>query len=161
MGTMASLVDWITTATGVRDDTRVAALHGDEQEFQLRALPNEEVYFYVKEVDNSRIMPRPDLKAAGACWRYIGLACVTVMALVAILLPIAYHHLAGYRIHELKQQRERLLRERADLDAQESALLSPARLSELAVYQQLVDPAPTTALSLAPAAEGALALKRK
>ncbi len=158
MATFATLVNWITS-TGARAEASVAASREAGGEFRLRALPNEEIYFWVREVDNSRVIPQSDPAATKAAVKFIGSACLAVILVVGILVPMAGNILAGYRIHALQNERKELLEERAELELAEAQLLSPARLAELAAMQELVDPAPETAVPLEPAPEGELAWK--
>jgi len=62
--------------------------------------------------------------------------------LIVVLLPGAYSLLAGYQVQTLRQEAQRLANESANLELQEAALLSPARMQELARMQQFVDPPP-------------------
>jgi len=158
MATFATLVNWITSA-GAHADVSAAASREAGGEFRLRALPNEEIYFWVREVDNSRVIPQTDPTATKAAVKFIGSACLAVILVVGILVPMAGNILAGYRIHALENQRKELLEERAELELAEAQLLSPARLAELAAMQELVDPAPETTVPLDPAPEGELAWK--
>ncbi len=160
MATLASLVGWLAAAAGVRDAAVRTARDDGEAEFALRPLPNEEIYLWVKEVDNSGVVPEADPRAAGACWRFIGLALLTAALVLGVLAPFGYNQLAGYNIAELEKQRQELLRERAELEVQEERLLSPERLAELESFQQMVDPAPGTFMSLPPKADGDYAMKR-
>ena len=48
--------------------------------------------------------------------------------------------MAGYRMEALRQEQQRLELDRASLEFQETKLLSPARLEELARMQRFVDP---------------------
>ena len=158
MATVTALIDWIATAAGVGDEANVAARADGGDEFELRALPNEEVYFYVRPVDNSRVMPQADPRSTRAAIKYIGSAGLAVLVLVGVLLPVAYNVLAGYQIHALETEREVLLRDRAELELREAELLNPARLAVLAEYQQLVDPAPESAVPLGALSNGEFAL---
>ena len=76
MATLATLVDWITTATGVREAAGERELIRGNEDFRLRALPNEEIYFFVREVDNSRVIPIADQRATRVCWKVIGASCL-------------------------------------------------------------------------------------
>ena len=49
--------------------------------FQLRTLPQEDVFFYCKKIDNSRLVREADPRARGACWSAIGAAGVVLVLL--------------------------------------------------------------------------------
>lgn len=152
MATLATLVDWITTATGVREAAGERELIRGNEDFRLRALPNEEIYFFVREVDNSRVIPLADQRATRVCWKVIGASCLAVLLLIGVLAPLGYNLLAGYQINALEKEQQVLLRERTVLELKEAQLVSPKRLAELGRMQLLVDPAPETVVALAPAA---------
>ena len=50
------------------------AAHIDQRVCALRALPQEDVFFFCKKIDNSRLVREPDPKARGTCWNAIGAA---------------------------------------------------------------------------------------
>ena len=56
--------------------------------------------------------------------------------------------MAGYKMEALRQERQRLELDRASLELEETKLLSPARLEELARMQRFVDPAPEAVVYL-------------
>ena len=56
--------------------------------------------------------------------------------------------MAGYRLEALHQEKQRLELDRSALELQETKLLSPARLEELARIQRFVDPAPENVVYL-------------
>jgi len=123
----------------------------------LRSFPNEDIYFFAKKIDNSRVVGEADPAARRVCWKLIG-SCVAIAVLViAVLLPGLYGLIAGYRIEALHQERQRLEIERAALQLDETKLLSPARLEKLAQEQQFVDPAPQKVVYLEGRPEGILA----
>jgi hypothetical protein len=109
---------------------------------RLRAFANEDVYFYVKRLDNSRVVRAADPAARGACWKLIGTTGAAVILLIGVLLPSAYGLLAGYQIQSLRLEGQRLITEQAALELEEARLLSPARIEALARQQQFVNPAP-------------------
>jgi hypothetical protein len=125
---------------------------------RLRPLPNEDVYFFVKRIDNSRVVRAADPTAGRTCWKFIGAAGVVTILLIGLFLPNAYGLLAGHDIEVLKAEQRRLLDERATLDLGEARLLDPARLQELALTEQLVEPAAGRVIYLNPETEGALAM---
>ena len=121
---------------------RNAAAPGMDPSIPLRVFPNEDIYFFVKRIDNSRLVRQADPRAREACWKMIGSVAVAAMLLIGVLLPSAYGLLAGYQIQSLQQEAKRLSNEQASLELQEARLLSPARMEELARLQQFVDPEP-------------------
>lgn len=157
MATVSNFWNWFTSATRADADGAERARPNAGEDCELRALPNEEIYFWVRHVDNSRVLPQADPKSTRACLRYIGSAGLAVILLFCVLLPVAYNVLAGYQIGALEKQREMLLREQAELELEEATLLNPARLAVLAQDQELVDPAPETAVSLGAVADGSFA----
>lgn len=117
-----------------------AAAHNAGAEGAVRPFANEDIYFHVKRIDNSRVVRAADPQARQDCWKMIGSVVAAAVLLVAVLLPGAYSLLAGYQIQTLRQDAHRLANERASLELQEAELLSPARMEELARMQQFVDP---------------------
>jgi len=157
---MATLIEWITSAAGVREaaDGRVRSAGDDE--FQVRPVPNEDIYFWVRSVDNSRVMPQAEPRATRAAWKSIAASLAFVGALFLLLLPVAWNVHAGYQIHALELERDKLQNEQALLEQQEAALLSPGRLSELAAMQALVDPGPEELAPLSTASDGTWAKRQ-
>ena len=102
----------------------------------VRPFANEDIFFYVKRLDNSRVVRAADPEARQACWKMIGSVVAAAVLLIVVLLPGAYSLLAGYQVQTLRQEAQRLANESANLELQEAALLSPARM------QQFVDPPP-------------------
>lgn len=121
---------------------------GHEDPFEVPAFPNEDVYFYVKHIDNSRVLREADPAARQVCWRLIGSSFAFAALVVALLLPSLNRLMAGYKIEALRHERQRLELERASLELAESKLLSPARLEQLAHTQRFVDPAPEAVVFL-------------
>ncbi len=161
MATLATLIDWITSTAKAEEAAAAGVRLAEEGEFELRPLPNEDIYLWVRDVDNSRVIPKTDPQSTRAAVRFIGSACLAALLLAGVLVPVGSNILAGYQLHELKKEREFLAREAAELELKEAELLNPARLATLAEYQQLVDPAPETAVPLAPRNDAALALNRR
>jgi cell division protein FtsL len=108
--------------------------------YRLRPLPQDDVFFYCKKIDNSRLVREPDPKSGGACWSAIGAAAIVLMLLTGVLAPSVASTLAGYKIESLKAEERRLLDERRTLELREAELLSPERLEKLAERQNLVTP---------------------
>ena len=108
----------------------------------LRAYANEDVYFFVKHIDNRRLVRQADPHARHVCWRMIGSVGLAAGLMIGVLLPGAYTLMAGYQIQSLRQESARLSAESASLELREVQLLSPARMEELARQQQFIDPEP-------------------
>jgi hypothetical protein len=160
---MATLPSWyeddLTASTSENAGTPKEG--GVEDSYRVRLFPNEDIMLWVKPIDNSRVMRDSDPQLLEACWRFITVASVAVIVVVGLLLPNAYGMLSGYQIHKLEQERAMLLREREALELEESRLLSPKRLEELAEMQRYVDPPPDKVVYLTPQADGSLALARQ
>jgi cell division protein FtsL len=131
---------------------------GDEA---VRPFPNEDIYFFVKRIDNTRVVREADPEARKACWQLIGSVAAAVVLLIMVLMPSAYGLLFGYQIQSLRQERQRLATEQSSLEVEESKLMSPARMEELAREQQFVDPAPQKVVYLDSRTGGSLAFNNK
>jgi hypothetical protein len=108
----------------------------------LRPLPMEDVFFYCKKIDNSRLVREADPKSANSCWSAIGAACVVVALLTGVLVPQLMGTLAGYKLESLRAEQRRLVDERHNLEFKEADLLNMNRLEKLAKDQNLTAPAP-------------------
>ena len=71
----------------------------------VRAFANEDIYFFVKRIDNSRVVRAADPQARGMCWKMIGSVVAAAVLLIGVLLPSAYSLLAGYQIQSLRRKR--------------------------------------------------------
>jgi len=128
---------------------------------RVRAFPSEDIYFFVKRIDNTQVVREADPQARGICWKAIGSVAAAVVLVIGVLLPGAYSLLAGFQIQSLRQEAQRLATEQASLQLQEARLLSPARMEELARAQQFVDPAPQKVVYLESKNGGSLAMNRR
>src|SRR6476620_2950663 len=90
-----------------------SAAPGIKPSIPVRVFPNEDIYFFAKRIDNSRLVRQADPRARGDCWKMIGSAGVAAMLLIGVLLPSAYGLLAGYQIQSLKEEGKRLATEQA------------------------------------------------
>jgi hypothetical protein len=110
--------------------------------FELRALPQEDVFFFCKKIDNSRLVREPDPKAPRACWSAIGVAALAVALIGGVLLPNLMSTLAGYQLEKLRAEERTLVDERHNLEWKEAELLNVNRLERLAKDRNLAPPAP-------------------
>ena len=144
MATLATILRKFDTAGAPPRRVEAARLNP----YLLRPLPNEDIYFYTKRVDNSRLVREPDPKAKTECWSTIGAVSAVAVVLITSLAPSVAGITAGYQIQALKQERQRLLDERRTLEVDEAKLLGPERLEQLAKAQQMVSPKPEQVVSL-------------
>lgn len=128
--------------------------------FQLRPLPHEDVFFYCKKIDNSRLLREADPQSR-ACWSAIGAACLLLATLTAVMAPSVANTLAGYKLEALRLEERRLTDERRTLELQEAQLLSPERLEKLAEGQNLVTPSSNQVIHLEHGAGGSVAMVKK
>src|SRR5262249_43471227 len=108
--------------------------------FRLRPLPQEDVFFFCKQIDNSRLDREPDPKSRGVTWSTIGAACVAVVALASATFPALSSTLAGYKLEALRAEQRHLVEERRTLEFEEALALSPDRVRVLAHRHNLVPP---------------------
>jgi hypothetical protein len=123
---------------GTRAESAVRALDKNH----LRALPQENVFFYCKKIDNSRLVREADPRSATSCWSAIGGACVVMALLTGVLVPQLMGTLAGYKVEALRAEQRRLVDERHNLEWKEAELLNMNRLEKLAKDQNLIAPTP-------------------
>jgi hypothetical protein len=109
---------------------------------QLRSLPQEDVFFYCKRIDNSRLVREADPKSSSSCWSAIGGACVVVAVFTGVLVPQLMGTLAGYKLEALRAEQRHLADERHNLEFKEAELLNMNRLERLAKDQNLGAPTP-------------------
>ncbi len=160
MATLAGFFDRLAIARGA--EQAPARLREQIDEFQIRAIPNEHVFLYLKKIDNTAVVREADPVARRACWGMMGSSITAVALVVGLLAPSLYGLLAGYRVEALKQEKQRLEMTVSALELQEAKLLSPARLEQLARMQRFVDPAPQQIIYLdgKPGKEMAKAVRR-
>ena len=137
MATLATVLDKLFES---QIDRAGSAAYRDEANAAVRPFANEDIFFHVKRIDNSRVVRAADPQARQACWKMIGSMVMAAVLLIAVLLPGAYSLLAGFQIQALRQESHKLVNEQASLELKEAELLSPARMEELARDQQFVDP---------------------
>lgn len=176
MGTLATFFrrnDFfpVVEPSAVRDSSRQAAAEAGRSkavrtavkskdalaQYKLRGLPNDDVYFFCKRIDNSRLVRQTDPGTKGQCWSAIGAACVFAVLAGSLMAPKVASVIAGYKVQELKHEQAELMEQRRNLDVEEATLLSPGRLDVLAQKEKLDRPAAGQVVHLQPRGEGAYA----
>src|SRR5579863_5686191 len=104
---MATLATFFraTTARQMHRET----VRAEADPFRLRALPNDDIYFYSKRIDNSRILRQADPAARGDCWSAVGAVGVLLMLGASVIAPHVGSILAGYKLESLKTERQTLI----------------------------------------------------
>lgn len=138
---MATLATFFKRSDAVGSAGRCEAVRAESDPFRLRAMPNDDIYFFSKAIDNSRVVRQQDPAARGECWSAVGAAAVLLMLGGSIIAPHVGSVLAGYKLEALKQEQQTLIDQRRELEVKEAALLSPGRLNDLARVRNLTNPA--------------------
>ncbi|MBC8167819.1 MAG: hypothetical protein H7Y20_18355, partial [Bryobacteraceae bacterium] len=159
MATLANIFNQFVGAKALAEAEAASVSRERGDAFKLRALPNEDVYFFSKRIDNSRVVKQAEPGARARDWKVIGGAGFAAISLVGLLLPSAYGFMAGYQLSHLRQENQRLVTERARLELEEAKLVSAERLQQLADVQKFVDPASDRTVYL-PKTDASLALNR-
>ncbi|SRR5579884_156330 len=140
---MASFATFVNRFVGVSElaDAPPAVWTRTESP-RLRPIANEDVYLFVKRIDNSSVVRAVDPAARRARSHSVLVGFTAAVLVIAGLVPIAYNTLAGFTLQNLRQEQEKLKQERTMLEASEAGLLSYGRLEKLAAALNMVDPAP-------------------
>src|SRR2546421_1303071 len=140
---MASLASFVNRFVGISELAEVRpAVWTRADSCRLRPIANEDVFLFVKRIDNSAVVRAIDPLARRARSRSVATGFIAAMLVIAGLVPAAYNTMAGFTVQNLEQERNKLKQERAALELDEAKLLSPARLEQLAKSLQMAEPVP-------------------
>jgi cell division protein FtsL len=159
MATLATILDRFGAVKTSEESLPRARYLEPEDPYGIPVYPNDDVYFFKKHIANSGVVRVADPAAGKVCWRMIGYSFVLAILIISLLLPNLYELMAGYRMEALRQEKEHLELNRAALELEETKLVSPARLEELARMQRFVDPAPESVVYLEGKSDSILAKK--
>ena len=140
---MASLATFVNRFVGIRElaDAPPAVWTRVESP-RLRPIANEDVYLFVKRIDNSSVVRAVDPAARRARSRSVATGFIAAMLIIAGLVPAAYNTMAGFTLQNLRQEQDKLKQQRAQLDLEEAKLLNFDRLEKLSKSLKMVDPVP-------------------
>jgi hypothetical protein len=124
----------------------------------LRALPNEDVFLYVKPFDNALVIREADPGEGRMCWRAFGGMVAGAAVLIGLLLPSAYKWVSGHQLEQLRREQMTLEKRRGELASEIHRLKSIGRLAELADKKKMFEPPQRSVGFLQPAPQGALAM---
>jgi hypothetical protein len=138
---MASLATFVNRFVGVAElaDAPPAVWTRTEAP-RLRPIANEDVYLFVKRIDNTAVVRAADPIALRARSRTVATGFVAALLVIAGLVPAAYQTMAGFTIQNLKQEQVKLRDEQAKLEVQEADLLNVKRLDKLAQTFKMAAP---------------------
>ena len=140
---MASLATIVRGFVGVQEEELMhAAARPRTETCRLRPLANEDVYLYVKRIDNTAVVRAADPAGRRASFRAVTAGFAVAMLVIAGLFPAAYNTMEGYHIQQLRQQQTELKQQRATLTFQAAKMLSPESLNRMATRLKMVDPTP-------------------
>lgn len=144
---MASLATFVNRFVGVRElaDAPPAVWTRTEAP-RLRPIANEDVYLFVKRIDNTAVVRAADPVALRARTGTVATGFVAALLVIAGLVPAAYNTMAGFTIQTLKQEQTKLRQQQAQLEVEEANLLNVKRLDKLAETLKMAAPAPTQEL---------------
>lgn len=144
---MASLATFVNRFVGVRELAEAPpAVWTRTEAPRLRPIANEDVYLFVKRIDNTAVARAADPAALRARTGTVATGFVAALLVIAGLAPAAYNTMAGFTIQNLKQEQAKLQEEQARLDVREANLLNVRRLDKLADSLKMAAPAPTQEL---------------
>jgi cell division protein FtsL len=158
MATLPAFLTKTEDSTAALPGRRPAPVRAERDPYQLRALPHEDVFFYSKKIDNSRLVREADPRSRSACWSAIGGAGLVLVLLTGVLAPSVANTLEGYKLESLRAEQRRLLNERQVLQLQEAEMLRPDRLEKLAKRQDLVTPTTEQVVHLDGKGDGTVAM---
>lgn len=152
MTSLAGLYDWLVAGKAAG---KAAVRRREGQDYRLRALPREEIHFYVKEIDNTRLVRLPDRRDTASSMALAGGVVLAAALIVLVLTPGGYSLLASRQMERLKTEREHLVNTLRELRVEEARLLSPVQMEQWA-GEKFVEPA-ASAVVFAPPSEGTVA----
>ena len=108
MATFATNLNRFTAAKSFEQEAPRPRILEEEDRYEVPLFPNEDVFLYVKHINNSRVAREADPAAGAHCWRLIGSSLAVATLLIGLLLPTLYGLMAGYRLEALHQEKKRI-----------------------------------------------------
>ena len=127
MSNLEAIFDWFASRAMGRAATAANAQRGNN-EFKLRALPNEQIELYIKRIDNSRLVRKVDRRDLAASIGFSGGVPLASFAIILLLLPGAYNLLASRRMEKLREENLQLQNEMRKVQVREAQLKNARQL---------------------------------
>ncbi|MEJ5368262.1 MAG: hypothetical protein WHT08_08100 [Bryobacteraceae bacterium] len=154
MSGLEALLDWFAAGK----EAVASAERREECDARLRALPREELFLYVKPIDNSRV-PCVAHRRQVAEWVATSMAAAAgALILMATLMVPAMSFRMSHQLESLKQERAALLNELRALRSEEAQLRSAEKLEQYA-GERFVAPPPGAVVYAPPAKSTVAALE--
>ncbi len=114
---MATLATFVNRFVGVREFADAPAAGWTRTESpRLRPLANEDVYLFVKRIDNSNVVRAADPTARRVRSRTVATGFIAAMLVIAGLVPAAYNTMAGFTLQNLRAEQSQLKQQQAQLN---------------------------------------------
>ena len=140
---MSSIAAFVNRFVGVQELAEApSAAWARSNAPRLRPLANEDVYLFVKRIDNSPVIRASDPVAQAARGKSMATGFAAAVLIIAGLIPTAYNITAGFTLQQLRTDQVQLQRERAILETQEAKLVNPDRMRQLAKTLKMSEPEP-------------------
>jgi len=140
---MATLATFVNRFVGARELADVSpAVWTRTESPRLRPIANEDVYLFVKRIDNTAVARAADPAARTARSRSMMTGFVAAMLVIAGLIPTAYNTTAGFTLQHLRGEQDHLRQQMAKLETAEAELVSLDRLQKLAKTLKMAEPSP-------------------
>src|SRR3982751_6333221 len=106
---MATLATFVNRFVGVRDLADAPpAIWTRTESPRLRPIANEDVYLFVKRIDNSTVVRAADPAAKRARSRTVATGFLAASLVIAGLVPAAYNIMAGLTVQSLEGEKTSL-----------------------------------------------------
>jgi cell division protein FtsL len=140
---MATLATFVNRFVGARELADVSpAIWTRTEAPRLRPIANEDVYLFVKRIDNTAVVRAVNPAERTARSRSMVTGFVAAMLVIAGLVPTAYNTTAGFTLQQLRGEQAQLQQQMTKLQAAEAQLVSLDRLQQLAKALKMAAPQP-------------------
>jgi hypothetical protein len=140
---MASIGTFVNRFVGVRELAEApSAVWTRTEAPRLRPLANEDVYLFVKRIDNGNVVRVVDPAARRARSNTMITGFVAAMLVIAGLVPTAYNIMSGFTLQHLRADQVHLKEQMTVLETTEEIILSDDNLRAMAKRLKMADPTP-------------------
>lgn len=140
---MATLGTFVNRFVGVRELAEApSAVWTRTESPRLRPIANEDVYLFVKRIDNGSVVRVIDPAARRARSNTMLTGFLAAMLVIAGLVPTAYNIMSGFTLQHLHADQAHLQEDLDRLNASEASLLSPEHMRALAKSLKMAEPLP-------------------